>query len=54
MIGHVVSGQSSHAPDACLAFCCQKKEETQTLAFLKVWLFQGSYTQTLERRLRRE
>lgn len=35
MIGHVVSGQYPHVPDACLAFCYQKKEETPAHAFLK-------------------
>lgn len=43
MIGHGVSGQSSHAPDAYSAFCSQKKKETPTQAFLKAWFFQRNY-----------
>lgn len=43
MIGHVVSGQSACAPDAYLALRYQKKGETPTQAFLKVWFSRGIY-----------
>lgn len=42
MIGHVVSGQSSRAPDTYLAFHCQGKEDTPARAFLRAWFSQGS------------
>ena len=43
MIGRVVSGQSTQAPDTYLAFHCQKKKGTPSQACLEAWFSQGSY-----------